>query len=54
MHVPNRLIFQHYLWKDATEGLIHPRILANIGAALAATNGGEVVVSVADVGTGTG
>ena len=46
-------MFQHYLWKNTTGSLIHPDILADVGAALAKTNH-EVEIYVADVGTGTG
>lgn len=50
---PARLMFQHYLWKDITGCLIHPHILADVGACLADTSD-EVEALVADIGTGTG
>jgi SAM-dependent methyltransferase len=51
-----RLMFQHYLWKDATGCLIHPSILSDVGGGGVGpkSSGGEVEVRVADVGAGTG
>lgn len=49
----DRLNLQHFLWKMAIGYLVHPSIRSSLKETAATSGGGDRVVKVADVCTGT-